>query len=438
MPGFSAPTTHRVILPDGSVRWHLWSDRAIFDESGALVEYQSVGRDITDRKTAELDITRKNDEISAAYQQLKKTEDLLRQNYEDLVRSEQALRVSNERYRNVVEDQTEFICRFTPEGRLSFVNDAYCRHFGLDKATCIGTQHTVDIPPDDLLRMKEHLAALSPGNPTAIIEHRIIMPSGDIRWHRWSDRAIFDKNGAVVEYQSVGRDVTDRVLTVKALHESNKKLNMLFNITRHDIISQLTVLLGYLELSESRGTDPQHNDWIKKAEHTGEVIRDQILFTRQYKDIGMHPPVWQNVYVCATGVCQAGGYSKVTIDPRLKDVEIIVDPLLKTVFQTLFENAGMHGGAVTRIEVSGQITPGGFDISIEDNGTGIRPEDKEKIFRKEIGSHTGLGLFLAQEILAITEMSIKETGEFGKGARFIIHIPKGMFRKPGTKTPDNS
>jgi signal transduction histidine kinase len=152
----------------------------------------------------------------------------------------------------------------------------------------------------------------------------------------------------------------------------------------------------------------------------------------------MHTPVWQNVYVCATGVCKAGGYSKVTIDPRLKDVEIIADPLLKSVFQTLFENAGMHGGAVTRIEVSGQITPDGFDISIEDNGTGIRPEDKEKIFRKGVGSHTGLGLFLAQEILAITDMSIKETGEFGKGARFIIHIPKGMFRKPGKKTPDNS
>jgi PAS domain S-box-containing protein len=419
-------------------KWLHFTAGLIKNRKGDIIGAVESLEDITTIKTAELNLAKKNEEISAAYQQLKATEDILRQNYEDLVRSEQALRESNERYRNVVEDQNEFICRFTPEGRLSFVNDAYCRYFGLDKATCIGTQSTVVIPPEDLLRIKVHLAALSPENPTAIIEHRIILPSGDIRWQRWSDRAIYDKTGSLVEYQSVGKDVTDRVLTVKALYESNKKLNLLFNITRHDIISQLTVLLGYLELSESKVTDPQLKDWIKKAEQTGEVIKDQILFTREFKDIGMHDPFWQNVYACATGVCQTGGYSKVAIDPRLKDVEIIADPHLRTVFQTLFENAGMHGGAVTRIEVSGQSTPNGFDIIVEDNGTGIRPEDKEKIFRKGFGSHAGFGLFLAQEILTITSLSIQENGEFGKGARFIIHVPKGMFRKPGEHTPDNS
>jgi PAS domain S-box-containing protein len=138
--------------------------------------------------------------------------------------AEQALLTSEERYRNVVEDQTEFVCRFTPDGTLTFVNDAYCRYFGLNKNECIGKHHSVIIPPDDAKKMKEHIKALTPKNPVASIDHRIIMPSGEIRWQRWSDRAIFDKNGHVVEYQTVGRDITDQKQAEKAVQDSERRL----------------------------------------------------------------------------------------------------------------------------------------------------------------------------------------------------------------------
>ena len=139
------------------------------------------------------------------------------------IKAEHALRESEERYRDVVEDQTEFICRFTPDGTLTFVNDAYCRYFGLDKNECIGKHHSVVIPPDDARKMKEHIKALTPENPVALIEHRIIMPSGDIRWQRWSDRAIFDKNGHVAEYQTVGRDITEQKRAEIALQDSERR-----------------------------------------------------------------------------------------------------------------------------------------------------------------------------------------------------------------------
>ncbi|WAC04430.1 MAG: PAS domain S-box protein [Methanoregula sp.] len=144
-------------------------------------------------------------------------------------RAEDALRESEERYRNVVEDQTEFICRFTSDGRLTFVNDAYCKYFGLDKQACIGRHHCVVIPADDARLMKEHLARLTPANPVEIIEHRIVMPSGEIRWQRWSDRTIFDKDGRVVEYQSVGRDTTDKKLAEEALRNSERQLADIIN-----------------------------------------------------------------------------------------------------------------------------------------------------------------------------------------------------------------
>jgi PAS domain S-box-containing protein len=81
----------------------------------------------------------------------------------------------------------------------------------------------VIIPPDDAKKMKEHIKALTPKNPVALITHRIIMPSGEIRWQRWSDRAIFDKNGHVVEYQTVGRDFTEQKQAEKALQDSERR-----------------------------------------------------------------------------------------------------------------------------------------------------------------------------------------------------------------------
>jgi PAS domain S-box-containing protein len=139
-----------------------------------------------------------------------------------------ALEKSEERYRAVVEDQTEFICRFTPAGRLTFVNDAYCRYFGLDRERCLNEPHTVHLPPEDTLLMKSHLASLSPQNPAALIEHKILMPDGTVRWQRWNDRAIFSDKGRVIEYQSVGRDTTELWQAGEALRTAEETYRGMF------------------------------------------------------------------------------------------------------------------------------------------------------------------------------------------------------------------
>jgi signal transduction histidine kinase len=257
------------------------------------------------------------------------------------------------------------------------------------------------------------------------------MPSGEMRWHHWSDRASFDSTGNVIEYQSVGRDITDRKFTEQALNESNKKLNLLSNITRHDILNQLTVLQGSLGLLELEITHPDQRRLLSRAIQSSEVIQGQISFTQQYQDIGVQKPRWQNVHAAVTTVCMDDNFTNVVIDHHLESWEMFADPLLRTVFLNLFENAVMHGGKVTRISVSGTETPEGFVIAVEDDGEGVIPEDKERIFKKGVGKHTGFGLFLAQEVLSITGISIRETGEFTKGARFEMHIPKGIFRKTG-------
>jgi PAS domain S-box-containing protein len=141
-------------------------------------------------------------------------------------RAERALEESERRYRDVVETQTEFICRFRPGGVLVFVNEAYCRHFNRSREEIIGQRIIPRLPEEDQERMRHHLASLTPEDPAGSIEHRIVMPDDSIRWHWWNDRAFFDDNGRVTEYQSVGKDITDQKQAEEALQLSLERLTL--------------------------------------------------------------------------------------------------------------------------------------------------------------------------------------------------------------------
>jgi PAS domain S-box-containing protein len=223
-----ATIEYRIVMPDGSVRWQQWSDRAIFDANGILLEYQSVGRDITERKRAEEELLRKNEELQAAYEEVTTAEEELQQNYDELVAMEKKLRESEQQYRNVVEDQTELISRFLPDGTCVFVNEAYCRYFNKKREEILGTKFIPEISEEDQSFVKQHFASLNRNTPVAMIEHRIVMPGGQVRWQRWSDRAIFDAEGHVTEYQSVGWDTTDRKEAEGLLLRSEIRYRSLF------------------------------------------------------------------------------------------------------------------------------------------------------------------------------------------------------------------
>ncbi len=139
-----------------------------------------------------------------------------------------ALKESEERYRNVVEDQTEFISRFRPDGTYVFVNEAYCRYINKTREEIVGTRYIQNIPKEDQAGVTRHLASLTREHPIATFSNRVIMEDGSIRWHQWSNRAIFDNNGIVVEYQSVGRDITDLKEAEHALLVKNEEINTAF------------------------------------------------------------------------------------------------------------------------------------------------------------------------------------------------------------------
>ncbi|PKL58340.1 MAG: hypothetical protein CVV34_02790, partial [Methanomicrobiales archaeon HGW-Methanomicrobiales-5] len=110
-------------------------------------------------------------------------------------------------------------------------------------------------------------------------------------------------------------------------------------------------------------------------------------------------------------------------------VEIYADPLLEKVFFNLIDNALKYGGEnLTSIRITSRVVRNGLVISVQDDGGGISADDKRKLFERGFGNHTGLGLFLSREILSITSITITETGEPGKGARFEILVPDGGYR----------
>ncbi|MBE2267815.1 MAG: PAS domain S-box protein [Anaerolinea sp.] len=129
-----------------------------------------------------------------------------------------ALRINEARYRAIVEDQSDLICRYTPDFRLTFANRAYSQQHGKQPDEIIGANLLEMIVESDVERAKAHVLALSQDRPVAVSEHRTILPDGSIRWQQWNDRAIFDGAGKIVEYQGVGRDITDMKAAQNRLH----------------------------------------------------------------------------------------------------------------------------------------------------------------------------------------------------------------------------
>ena len=218
-----------------------------------------------------------------------------------------------------------------------------------------------------------------------------------------------------------------------ALATANKKLTLLSSITRHDINNQLTVLMGYLELMEMEELDPTFITYFKNITDATERLLAMIQFTKTYESIGVNAPVWQNTrtFVDAAVKDVALGHIRVVNDIPA-DMTMFADQLIVKVFYNLMDNAVRYGRKITTIRFSAEKNNGDFVIVCEDDGDGIPASEKEKVFVRGFGKNTGLGLFLTREILAITGITITETGEPGKGARFEMVVPNGAWQTTGT------
>ncbi|MCX6696810.1 MAG: PAS domain-containing sensor histidine kinase [Methanoregula sp.] len=228
-------------------------------------------------------------------------------------------------------------------------------------------------------------------------------------------------------------DITDRKRAEDALRQANKQLNLLSNITRHDILNQLMALKGYLELSHDVIDKPSTLiEYIKKEEKeekAANTIEHQITFTRDYQELGVAAPEWQSVNASIKKAAAGLPMRAVRIEVDPQNPEIFADRLFEKVFYNLIDNALRYGGdQMKTIRFASEESGTSLTIVCEDDGVGISAEDKKRLFIRGFGKNTGLGLFLSREILSITGITITENGTPGKGARFEIAVPKGMWR----------
>jgi signal transduction histidine kinase len=224
-------------------------------------------------------------------------------------------------------------------------------------------------------------------------------------------------------------NISERIHEIDALREANRVLNRLGSDTRHDILNQLTILLGYLELSKDMVTDPTLKEFVNREDTAAETIRRQIAFTKDFQDIGTRSPVWYNLRKMVEDVAGVveHGHLKIEIDisPAL---EIYTDPFLRKIISNLIENVVLHGEKAKQLRITAQEGDTGLTVLFEDDGAGVRSEDKEKIFGRTWPGRKGFGLYLAREVFSITGITIGETGEPGKGARIEINVPEGGYR----------
>jgi PAS domain S-box-containing protein len=344
-----------------------------------------------------------------------------------LKKAEDALRSSERQYRSIIDNVQDMLYRTDLEGKIIMISPAGAKRAGFDSPEeMIGQDLALTLYADPQER-KKFLTILARKKSVNNYPLTLRDRKGDRYQVMASSHYFYDADGHVLGVEGIIHDVTHLRQAEDALKEANRKLNLLNSITRHDVANQLTVLQGYTQLAMMKNPDPMIADFLHKIDSVTATIARQIEFSKTYQELGVQAPDWFSL----DEIFAKNKPRDILFSSSCTGTEIYADPMLEKVFANLFGNSVMHGERVSRITV--RCEPAGEDllISIEDNGVGIPLDLKQKIFKKGFGKNTGFGLFLAREILAITDILIHETGTHGKGARFEIIIPKNGFRYSG-------
>lgn len=388
----------------------------IFEDITELKNYQQHLEQLVEDRTIEL---------------INTNEQLLKE-IEQRQKSRIALEQSEKKYRELVEHANSIILRINNQGIITFFNEFAVTFFGFSEREMVGKNvfGTIIPFPDTPINdpMELILSLLKPTEYITFNEIECIRKNGDPVWVAWTKKVIQDEKGDFLEYLLVGMDITDRRQMENALHQVNTKLNLVSSIARHDILNKLTVIYSIIFLLKESITNSTCLEYLKQAEESAIAIKRQIEFTRDYKNMGIENADWQNVADSVRKSLANRDLKSIALDIPTNGLEIFADPWITKVFFNLIDNTFRHSESATKITVSYHAYDEGLILSFKDNGVGIPLHEKEKIFERGYGKNNGYGLFIAREILAITGLSIHETGDVGAGAQFEIKVPKRAYR----------
>lgn len=216
--------------------------------------------------------------------------------------------------------------------------------------------------------------------------------------------------------------------SLKRLKQTEEKLQLIGSLTRHDAGNKLFMISGFAEIAREATKDETILGYLKKIEEAVEVAQNIFKFSRQYQELGIEEPQWRDMKEsCEKGLSDVN-LGSITVRSDLEGLEIYTDSLIEKMFYNLVDNTIRHGGEVKEIKVYYNALENELKLIYEDDGVGVPDTKKEIIFERGYGTNTGYGLDLIRSFLKISGMDIKETGEYGKGARFEITVPRGSYR----------
>ena len=439
----------RIIPPSGRTKWVQGISRPEKQPNGDII-WDGVIIDITERKQAE--------QLIADYQrtleiQVQQRTAELAQEISDRKQIEAALRQSEARYRAILEDQTELIARCKPDGTLTFVNEAFCRYFGLTREELIGHHYEPVIFESDREHVARLVNSISAENPVVTIENRVISHE-QVRWTQWIDRAIFDDAGCIVELQAVGRDITDLKQAEEELRQAkeaaeaaNHAKSTFLATMSHELRTPLNAILGFAQLlKQDTNLNPQQEEKIRIISRSGEhllgLINDVLDLSKieagciavnqiDFDLVEMLAELKEMFQVKAKAKSLQLEFKLTPQVPRL----IKSDRLkLRQVLINLLDNGIKF---TDRGKVSLTVTPiesaeSGLKLlfSVSDTGVGIGEDEMPHLFTPFLQTKagiatakgTGLGLTISRKYIQLLGGDIAVKSQIGQGATLQFKI----------------
>jgi PAS domain S-box-containing protein len=345
-------------------------------------------------------------------------------------KAEETLRESEEFNRSLVENLPDIILIYDAHGIIRFTNRAASDILSSPGSKIIGEPILSIIADHQRSDVETKMKARLSGARLPPYEVEIRTGNGEIITAILQAVPIsYWKEPVVLVLMT---NITGRKQVEAALQQVTKKLTLLNQVTFNDIQNAVFTLKGYLTLESSLPVSEPAKKYLEMEEESVRKIDYSLNFAKNYQDLGVKPPEWQNVHQSFLLGISHLDFSSVNRTIHLDNLEIYADSLLERVFFTLAGNVLRHAKHATGVTIGYQIAGDGLLLFFEDNGTGVPDANKEKIFERGYGSQQGMELFLVREILGITGITIHETGTYGSGARFEMNVPKGAYRfNPG-------
>ncbi|WP_301662975.1 sensor histidine kinase [Methanoculleus frigidifontis] len=351
-------------LPPGPL-----SDPELQEAIGRAMQGSEQTREIT----AEMGGTRRHYRIKivpTAFEEGNSGLTILLEDITDERGAQEALQQSEARYRAIVEDQTEYIARFTPEGKITFINEAYARHLGIPRSELRGRDARAIIPDDGQSGLQEKIRAVNSASPMTTWEACADTPAGEEHWHQWVVRGLFDEQGNRLEYQAVGRDITD-------LKRSLKEKEILLQEVHQRVNNSLQLISSLLHLQNFTIANDESRTIIQDMQNRIRALSLVYETLYQSRDLSRIDPGRYLTRAAADLLADHEGaqeriHMNVTADETTLDIEQAIACGL--IITELVQNALSHafpGGRSGEIRIAIRNAEERCVLAVSDTGVGL-------------------------------------------------------------------